>query len=247
MASLFAAWSAGASKLSGELSGESSSHMSPKTSLSCASTGVRAIEMTTTMIRSLFSSWGSTSSEFARDRSTNANSPPWDISSPVRALSALVSPKSGPERKISRDLTPIRPTTSPMTTGHSSKSSCRLMEAPVVTKNSPRRIPRTARMSTSTCVRKLVSARSTPARKAPSVSLKPIDCVTTEQPVTVRRHAATKVSGLSAAATVSKTLRRMTLPERRSRPRKAIPLRASGRSSTSVFMSTASLPLFDSS
>lgn len=42
------------------------------------------------------------------------------------------------------------------------------MEVPVVTKNKPRSKPLNGLISASICVRKFVSARSAPARKAPS-------------------------------------------------------------------------------
>ena len=54
---------------------------------------------------------------------------------------------------------------------------------------------------------KLVSARSTPAPKAPSVSEKPMRWVSSEAPVTLSRHSATNVSSLRLSATSSKILK----------------------------------------
>jgi hypothetical protein len=46
--------------------------------------------------------------------------------------------------------------------------TCMSMEVPVVTKNNPSSKPLNGLMSASICVRKFVSARRAPARKAPS-------------------------------------------------------------------------------
>ena len=51
-------------------------------------------------------------------------------------------------------------------------------------------------------LRKLVSDSSTPAAKAPMVSLKPRRWVSSDAPVTVSRHSATNVSSLLDAATI---------------------------------------------
>lgn len=47
-------------------------------------------------------------------------------------------------------------------------STCMSIDVPVVTKNSPSSKPLKGLMSASICVRKFVSARSAPARNAPS-------------------------------------------------------------------------------
>lgn len=51
-----------------------------------------AMERTTTMMSSRFSSSGSTLSSLAKLSSTNANSPPWASMKPVRMASALQQP-----------------------------------------------------------------------------------------------------------------------------------------------------------
>lgn len=105
------------------------------------------------------------------------------------------------------------------------------IEEPVVTKNNPRSKPLKGLMSASICVRKFVSARIAPARKAPSckqikletfnfsmmgipvliylytriqyqtVSLKPNFWVMSDVPATVSKQRATKASELLASAT----------------------------------------------
>mmetsp|Transcript_17087 Transcript_17087/g.47355 ORF Transcript_17087/g.47355 Transcript_17087/m.47355 type:complete len:220 (-) Transcript_17087:1246-1905(-) len=154
-------------------SGNHLSKASPATLPSSASPGVRAIDSTTTMMSTWFSSSGKTFNWFAKDNSTNANSPPWLNRNPVRIDSDLVSPNRPPKEAMTEVLTASRPTSNiPMTCQFSTRIS-RLTEPPVVTKKSPSSKPRKGLMSASTCVLKLLSLSSTPAAKAPSVSEKP--------------------------------------------------------------------------
>eukprot|EP00268_Persea_americana_P038950 TRINITY_DN3858_c0_g1_i4.p2 TRINITY_DN3858_c0_g1~~TRINITY_DN3858_c0_g1_i4.p2 ORF type:complete len:115 (+),score=24.61 TRINITY_DN3858_c0_g1_i4:867-1211(+) len=103
------------------------------------------------------------------------------------------------------------------------------MDVPVVTKNNPSNKPLKGLISASICVRKFVSARSAPARNAPSVSLKPNIWVSSEVPATVRRQSATKPSELRDSATTSKIRLRRNFPpkERRPSPPKAFKLSVS--------------------
>mmetsp|Transcript_1463 Transcript_1463/g.3254 ORF Transcript_1463/g.3254 Transcript_1463/m.3254 type:complete len:208 (+) Transcript_1463:603-1226(+) len=126
-----------------------SASLSPITSRA----GVRAMLNTTTMIRSLFRSSGSTFSMDASLSSTKASSPPWLNRSPVFTLSARLSPKKGAAKLTMLLLTAIRPNSSVNTIGHSVKSSSRSIVVPVVTKNMPRSRPLNGLMSASTCAR----------------------------------------------------------------------------------------------
>lgn len=83
------------------------------------SKGVNAIDSTTTIISSLFNSSGRTPSLFAKENTTNPNSPPWESSSPILTLSLRVSPTLGPIAVIISVLITIRPPNSDRTLGHS--------------------------------------------------------------------------------------------------------------------------------
>lgn len=61
----------------------------------------------------------------AREKTTNANSPPWDRSNPILTLSCIVSPTRGPIAVIINVLITINPAKSESTFGHSRKRSCK--------------------------------------------------------------------------------------------------------------------------
>lgn len=62
---------------------------------------------------------------FAREKTTNPNSPPWDKSNPILTLSWIVSPTRGPIAVMIRVLMTIKPAKSESTFGHSRIRSCR--------------------------------------------------------------------------------------------------------------------------
>nr|GMD08790.1 hypothetical protein Iba_chr06dCG1910 [Ipomoea batatas]GMD09991.1 hypothetical protein Iba_chr06eCG1950 [Ipomoea batatas] len=99
------------------------------------------MDSTTTIIRSLFNSSGSTPSLQANEKTTNPNSPPWERRNPILMLSCRVSPTRGPIAVIISVLITIRPARSERTFGHSRKNTSVSIEVPVVTKNSPRSNP----------------------------------------------------------------------------------------------------------
>lgn len=62
---------------------------------------------------------------FAREKTTNPNSPPWDRSNPIRTLSWIVNPTRGPIAVMISVLMVIKPAKSESTFGHSRKRSCK--------------------------------------------------------------------------------------------------------------------------
>mmetsp|Transcript_19073 Transcript_19073/g.57636 ORF Transcript_19073/g.57636 Transcript_19073/m.57636 type:complete len:404 (-) Transcript_19073:703-1914(-) len=201
-----------------------------------ASAGVSPMDSTTTMMSSRLSSSGRMRSSLARLSSTKANSPPWLRRNPVLMASPLERPNSWEMEPMMPILTARRPPSRAMAIGHCWYSSWRSMEEPVVVKNSPSSSDLKGRMSASTCDLKFVSLRSTPAAKAPAVSLKPRRWVSREAPVTVSKHKATNVSSLRDSATTLNTRRSTVRPVSSSKPRDPTVCRAVGPSCDSRSM-----------
>lgn len=61
---------------------------------------------------------------FASEKTTNANSPPWERSNPILTLSERLSPTRGPNAVIINVLITIKPAKSENTFGHSRIRSC---------------------------------------------------------------------------------------------------------------------------
>mmetsp|Transcript_7213 Transcript_7213/g.13113 ORF Transcript_7213/g.13113 Transcript_7213/m.13113 type:complete len:273 (-) Transcript_7213:893-1711(-) len=176
------------------------------------------MDTTTTPTSTLFSCTGSTSRLSASFSTTKANSPPPESSSPVFTLSGSVSPNLGPRAVRMPALNMMSPNSSAETVGRLLTITPGSTEAPVVRKNSASRIPRKGARSASICVRKFVSASSSPATKAPSVSEKPTALVSSPVPTATSSTSATKVSFDLAAATKLNTIRSTDRPAPRMRP-----------------------------
>mmetsp|Transcript_27447 Transcript_27447/g.69810 ORF Transcript_27447/g.69810 Transcript_27447/m.69810 type:complete len:263 (+) Transcript_27447:333-1121(+) len=116
-----------------------------------ASTGVTAMDSTTTMISTWLRFSGRILSELASESSTNANSPPWDSMKPVRSDSLRDSPNAGPSAEMTLVLTTSSPASINPMTSQLLRSTSMLMDEPVVTKNRPSSSPLNGRMSASTC------------------------------------------------------------------------------------------------
>lgn len=71
----------------------------------------------------------------AREKTTNANSPPCERSNPVRTLSDKVSPARGPSAVMMAVLIDISPTRRANTCGHSRNNSCRTFNFQVANHN----------------------------------------------------------------------------------------------------------------
>mmetsp|Transcript_103220 Transcript_103220/g.328314 ORF Transcript_103220/g.328314 Transcript_103220/m.328314 type:complete len:219 (-) Transcript_103220:156-812(-) len=171
-------------------SGTSSASFSPKV----ASTGVSAMATTTTPRRSLTVKAGNTMSLPARVNMTKANSPPPARMRPSRTPCLGFRPKSGEHAATTAALTARRLKRRKSVTGHSCKRMPGSTCAPVVRKKRPSKRPRRGMTSASICVRKLDSASSVPARKAPRVVDSPKTSVSLDMPRMTRIVRATNVS-----------------------------------------------------
>mmetsp|Transcript_40810 Transcript_40810/g.89576 ORF Transcript_40810/g.89576 Transcript_40810/m.89576 type:complete len:280 (-) Transcript_40810:540-1379(-) len=167
--------------------------------------GVRNIVSTTTVSSSFTCGAGSMPWFCARPKSTNANSPPCERSKPVRSAAENFKLLIMHTRSTSAVLEMCSPSARPRTTGALARASGTSIEKPVVIKKRPSSSPLNGAMSASIWNRYLVSASSTPAKKAPSVSDRPSACVKADIEITVSSVIARKAVWSFAEATILKT------------------------------------------
>mmetsp|Transcript_37280 Transcript_37280/g.100900 ORF Transcript_37280/g.100900 Transcript_37280/m.100900 type:complete len:367 (+) Transcript_37280:1111-2211(+) len=149
---------------------------------------------------------------WASPNATNANSPPWARTTPAWRACEIESLKASARAVIMLALTTMTPDTIAIILGNWETRRPMSMENPTVMKKRPSRRPRNGTMSASTWYRYLVSDRSTPARKAPSVLESPRPSVKIDIPVTVSRMSDRKASCDLDRATTKKILFRINRP-----------------------------------
>mmetsp|Transcript_5667 Transcript_5667/g.15870 ORF Transcript_5667/g.15870 Transcript_5667/m.15870 type:complete len:576 (-) Transcript_5667:1185-2912(-) len=148
----------------------------------------------------------------ASPKATKANSPPGASRKPERAAATRLRPKTGPTAVITSALPAISIAIPARMVCHFATKRLKEISIPTVMKNSPSRRPRYGAMSLSTCRANSVSARSSPARKAPRAIDRPATCVRREVPTQVSRVVAAKISAFENAAIFLNSGRRRARP-----------------------------------
>ena len=155
-------------------------------------------------------------------KTTKANSPAGARTRAVSSAGRAPSPHSRARAKITPVLTAVRARARPKTLNGSAAMASRSSPRPTPTKKTPSNSPLNGSIDTSTSRRNSVSARRTPATRAPMLMDRPLAWAASPAPTTTSRLAATNSSppwaALRALATERNMGRSTTRPSRTSRP-----------------------------
>ncbi len=163
---------------------------------SCSSNrgGERSIETVTTTTRSSAVPASKMPSEPAAVKRTKANSPPCEIAIASRCAVSFGARPILAITYIRTNFAAVSPAARPNTVSGRFHTSARLALIPTAMKKSPRSKLLKGSISASSSWRNSESARSTPARKAPSEGDRPIFSMMSAAPITSNRAAAVNTS-----------------------------------------------------
>mmetsp|Transcript_1779 Transcript_1779/g.6509 ORF Transcript_1779/g.6509 Transcript_1779/m.6509 type:complete len:268 (-) Transcript_1779:2081-2884(-) len=174
--------------------------------------GVMAMVSTTAKLSCVAISGLNKPTRTASANVTKANSPPGPMYIPARTQFNTDRPNNGPTAATTAILAVTIPIIMAMMLKALLVNVIGSIVIPTVMKNKPRRRPLNGAISFSTCKWNSVSAKSKPARKAPSAIDNPKDCVSNEVPRATNNVVALISSACRSLATRSNTGRKINRP-----------------------------------